>query len=140
MKEGRSDVELIVFLSEVKEAEPVLFAQISFFCLGFCGSFILFFVLEVLVSSSTKKKQKLHHDATDLIGEEVVYIKGGSFAIVGLVEAVNYNADRMATLIIYSQALRNREAVDYDCWGQTLFLSSEMPDLIPIRQKKKGGE
>lgn len=82
-------IEFVIAVSELRDTNPLLYGGMVGFCIG-AAFVIIAFGIMALIEHHTRKKEKKMLNATDLLGEEVVY-DGGSVKIEGQVVSIDYD-------------------------------------------------
>lgn len=84
-------IEMVMWLSELEKTAPQLYGGIIGCCIGFIAMFIIHIVL-MLIEAHTQKKEKKMLNATDLLGEYVVYIRD-SLKVEGQVVSIDFDLE-----------------------------------------------
>lgn len=84
-------IEAMIAFGELKETNPQLYGGIVGFCIGAVIILVVCMTIALIESSITKKNKRVM-EATDLIGEEVIY-SSGSITVAGQVVSVDYDLE-----------------------------------------------
>jgi hypothetical protein len=84
-------VEMVMWMSEIEKTDPQLYGGVIGCCIGFIAMFIIY-IIWMLIEAHTQKKEKKMLNATDLLGEDVVYDRD-SFKVEGQVVSIDFDLE-----------------------------------------------
>lgn len=107
-------VEMVMSMSELKKTAPQLYGGIIGFCIGFIAMFIIY-IIWMWIEAHTQKKEKKMLNATDLLGEDVVYIRD-SLKVEGQVVSIDFDLEEsglVTTIYLDVDWMDNYFKIDY---------------------------